>query len=182
MLTPKQENFCLAYLETGNASEAYRRAYCAEKMKPETINRMGKAMIDDPKIAARIAELRKPVVEKVQIGLERVLQELFRLSTFDPRKLLNDDGTPKPLNELDDDTAAAIGGMKIRTFKGEDGDSAVVTEYKLPDKGANLDRLMKHLGGYEKDNRQKADAVLALVEAVAGANSGGPAFPIVHNR
>ncbi len=23
MLTPKQEGFCLAYLETGNASEAY---------------------------------------------------------------------------------------------------------------------------------------------------------------
>ena len=26
-LTPKQEAFILAYLETGNASEAYRRAY-----------------------------------------------------------------------------------------------------------------------------------------------------------
>ena len=26
MLTPKQEAFCLAYIETGNASEAYRRA------------------------------------------------------------------------------------------------------------------------------------------------------------
>lgn len=24
LLTPKQENFCLVYLETGNASEAYR--------------------------------------------------------------------------------------------------------------------------------------------------------------
>ncbi|SQE31532.1 Terminase small subunit [Mannheimia haemolytica] len=26
-LTPKQEAFCLAYIETGNASEAYRQAY-----------------------------------------------------------------------------------------------------------------------------------------------------------
>ena len=37
-LTPKQENFCLAYLETSNASEAYRRAYDSENMKPESIN------------------------------------------------------------------------------------------------------------------------------------------------
>ena len=28
-LTQKQENFCLAYIETGNASEAYRKAYNA---------------------------------------------------------------------------------------------------------------------------------------------------------
>ncbi|MGU9998175.1 terminase small subunit, partial [Bordetella avium] len=37
-LTPKQEAFALAYVETGNASEAYRRAYSAERMKPETVN------------------------------------------------------------------------------------------------------------------------------------------------
>jgi len=35
--TQKQENFCLAYIECGNASEAYRRAYDAEYMKPETV-------------------------------------------------------------------------------------------------------------------------------------------------
>lgn len=37
-LTPKQETFCLAYIETGNASEAYRQAYDAENMKPDTVN------------------------------------------------------------------------------------------------------------------------------------------------
>ncbi len=36
-LTPKQDAFCLAYLETSNASEAYRRAYDAKCMKDETI-------------------------------------------------------------------------------------------------------------------------------------------------
>ena len=37
-LSVKQENFCNFYLESGNASEAYRRAYNCLKMKPETIN------------------------------------------------------------------------------------------------------------------------------------------------
>ena len=36
-LTIKQEAFARAYVETGNASEAYRRAYNAENMKQESI-------------------------------------------------------------------------------------------------------------------------------------------------
>lgn len=79
MLTVKQENFCLAYLETGNASEAYRRAYASAKMKPETVNRAAKEMIDLPKIATRLQELRKPAVKAAQITLEQHLKDLQRL-------------------------------------------------------------------------------------------------------
>ena len=79
MLTQKQEVFCLAYIETGNASEAYRRAYAAEKMKPESINRKAKELMDSGKIAARIAELRAPAVAKAGITLEQHLADLQRL-------------------------------------------------------------------------------------------------------
>lgn len=79
-LTAKQEAFCLAYLETGNASEAYRRAYNAEKMKPETVNRTAKELLDNPKIAASLAELRRPAVEAAQITLESHLARLAALS------------------------------------------------------------------------------------------------------
>lgn len=78
-LTPKQEAFCLAYLETGNASEAYRRAYNAENMKPETINRNAKALMDNSKIAARLAELRAPALKKAQMTLEGHLADLQML-------------------------------------------------------------------------------------------------------
>lgn len=79
MLTGKQEAFCIAYIETGNASEAYRQAYNAGKMKPETINRTAKELVDNPKIAARLQELRAPAVEKAQITLEQHLADLRRL-------------------------------------------------------------------------------------------------------
>jgi phage terminase small subunit len=78
-LTLKQENFCLAYIETGNASEAYRRAYNTEKMKPESVNRLAKAQLDNVKIASRIAELRAPVIANAQITLEQHLTDLKRL-------------------------------------------------------------------------------------------------------
>ena len=78
-LTPKQEAFCLAYLETGNASEAYRRAYDAENMKPESINRKAKDVIDNVKIAARIEALRKPALKRAQMTLEGHLADLQML-------------------------------------------------------------------------------------------------------
>jgi len=77
-LTPKQEKFCLKYIETGNASEAYRRSYNAANMKAETVNRNAKAMLDDNKIAARLGELRKPVMDEHRITVDSLLIELER--------------------------------------------------------------------------------------------------------
>ncbi len=79
-LTPKQENFCLAYLETGNASEAYRRAYDAGGMSDTSINRKAKELVDNGKIAARIEEMRAPIREKAMLTLESHLARLEELS------------------------------------------------------------------------------------------------------
>lgn len=79
-LTAKQENFCLAYLETGNASEAYRRAYSAQKMKPETVNNKAHSLLKKGEIGARLDELRAPVRNRAQLTLESHLQRLAELS------------------------------------------------------------------------------------------------------
>lgn len=75
-LTAKQEAFCLAYMELGNASEAYRNCYDAENMKPETVNRCAKELIDNPKISARLNELRNDAVERNKITVDSLLIEL----------------------------------------------------------------------------------------------------------
>ncbi|HEM8139939.1 TPA: terminase small subunit [Providencia rettgeri] len=76
MLTTKQENFCLAYIETGNASEAYRTAYNTSKMKPESINRKAKELLDNGKITARVNELQQDVRTKHDITVMKLLEEL----------------------------------------------------------------------------------------------------------
>ena len=83
MLTPKQERFCLAYIETGNASEAYRRAYGAAKQKQATANRAAKRLMDLSKICTRLAELRAEHQEahNVTVGsLTGELEEVRRLA------------------------------------------------------------------------------------------------------
>ena len=82
-LTPKQEAFCLAYLKTGNASEAYRLSYDAKKMKPETVNRTAKELIDNPKIAARMAELNASAVTDAVMTRQEALERLSRFARTD---------------------------------------------------------------------------------------------------
>ena len=75
-LTPKQEAFALAYVETGNASEAYRRAYNAGNMKPETVNRRAKEALKHGPIAARIKELQAATFERHETTVDDILREL----------------------------------------------------------------------------------------------------------
>ena len=78
-LTKKQEDFALVYVETGNASDAYRRAYAVKSMTEKSINETASRLLKNVKVAARIAELRAPVVEKAGLTLEKHLDDLLRL-------------------------------------------------------------------------------------------------------
>lgn len=99
-LTAKQEKFCLAYLETGNASEAYRQAYNAENMKPETINRKAKDLIDNGKIAARLSALNEKAVSAAVMTRQEALErlsgfariDLVDLVEFGSHEVLTEDG------------------------------------------------------------------------------------------
>ncbi|SUC10600.1 Terminase small subunit [Pasteurella canis] len=75
-LTLKQENFCLQYIETGNASEAYRQAYHAENMKPDTINRKASELLSDGKITARIGELKAVHQQRHEITVDDLIRKL----------------------------------------------------------------------------------------------------------
>lgn len=81
--TPKQEAFCLAYLKTGNASEAYRLSYNAGKMKPETVNRKAKELLDNGKIAARLNELNSAAVTDAVMTRQQALERLTRFASID---------------------------------------------------------------------------------------------------
>lgn len=75
-LTPKQESFCLAFIETGNASEAYRRSYDAGKMKPESITVNASKLLASAKVALRVAELRAAHVERHNFTVDDMVRQL----------------------------------------------------------------------------------------------------------
>lgn len=82
-LTPKQEKFCLEYLKTGNASEAYRSAYEAQDMKPETIWRNAHELVNNNKVAARLKELNSSAVSDAVMTRQEALEKLSNLARTD---------------------------------------------------------------------------------------------------
>lgn len=75
-LTIKQEAFCQAYIEKGNASEAYRTAYAADKMKPGTINSRAKELLKSGPITVRIKELSETHAKRHNLTVDDLLKEL----------------------------------------------------------------------------------------------------------
>lgn len=82
-LTSKQEKFCIEYASGKSKSEAYRIAYDAENMKPETINSKAYVLSEKDEIRARIKELQKPVQEQMLITLKgqiKYLSDIYALA------------------------------------------------------------------------------------------------------
>lgn len=75
-LTAKQEAFALAYAETGNASEAYRRAYRADSMKPETIHKRASELLNNGEVTGRLKEIRGEVIKAHGVTVESLISEL----------------------------------------------------------------------------------------------------------
>ncbi|WP_314366449.1 terminase small subunit [Neisseria cinerea] len=75
-MTPKQEHFARLYVETGNASEAYRQAYNAENMKPETVTNEAYKLLQSPDISAMVDDLKAEARQRHRVTVDDLLHEL----------------------------------------------------------------------------------------------------------
>ena len=145
MLTPKQALFVKEYLVDLNATQAAIRAGYSEN----TAGAMGHENLTKPEIQDAIQQAMNARANKLEITADRVLKEIARLAFFDPRNFFHPDGTPIPIHELDDDTAAALAGIDVlEEFEGSGKDRVFIgytKKFKLTDKRASLELLGKHL-------------------------------------
>ncbi|MDW0812140.1 terminase small subunit [Mannheimia haemolytica] len=125
-LTPKQEAFCFAYIETGNASEAYRQAYETEDMKSETVHRKAKELMDNGKITARIEELKAEHAERHKLTVDDLLKELE-----EARILAREKENPNAMTQATMGKAKLLGLDKQVTdpcFDGETGKGDMIND------------------------------------------------------
>lgn len=66
----------MVYVETGNASEAYRQAYNAENMKEASINVNASKLLTDAKIALRIKELKSGHTKRHELTIDDLVKQL----------------------------------------------------------------------------------------------------------
>lgn len=123
-LTPKQEAFAIAYVETGNASEAYRRSYNAENMKPESINVSACKLLSEPKIRQRVDQLKDAQIERLNITVDDLIAELD-----EARKIALE--APKPQSAAA--ISATLGKAKLLGLLTEKVDANVTGKIGMPD-------------------------------------------------
>jgi len=163
-LTPKQRRFVDEYLIDLNATQAAIRA----KYSAKTAASQGERLLRNVEVQAALTSSMSARSERTQITQDRVLQEYARIAFFDPRNLFNADGTPKPITELDDDTAAALAGVDLQDVYEGYGDERVfigyTKKYKVADKKGALDSVARHLGMFTPKGHADLDAELKRIE------------------
>ena len=74
-MTIKQELFAQAYIETGNASEAYKRSYNTQA-NANTVNRKASQLLKHPEVIKLLADLQAIQRQRHKLTIDDLLQEL----------------------------------------------------------------------------------------------------------
>lgn len=109
-------------MQTGSASDAYRTAYDASKMKRETVHRSAQEMMDHPKVSARIKELQNQAQQRHQLTVDDLINELE-----DARQIAMGGERPTPAAMV----AATMGKAKLLGYLDRKPESGEVDMAKL---------------------------------------------------
>lgn len=80
MLTDKQEQFCRNIIEGMSQADAYRQAYPNIKMSDKTIQENACRLAKNPKVRARVKELRDDLAKPTIMSAQERLELLTRIA------------------------------------------------------------------------------------------------------
>lgn len=162
-LTEKQKRFVEEYLVDLNATQAAIRAGYSAK----TADRIGPELLGKTCVSEAIQAAREEQTKRTNVTADRVIQEYAKIAFFDPRKLFMDNGAPKEICSLDDDTAAALAGLDVlEEYEGSGENREFVgytKKYKISDKLRALEALGKHLGLFDS-TKENTDGEVQIID------------------
>lgn len=103
-VTEQQEKFCRVFVETGNASEAYRQSYKSDRKNANTIAVDASRLLDKPNVNRRITMLRETHQKRHAITVDTLLEKLN--AVYDAAMDTGKDDAPRPAQ-----AAAATGAV-----------------------------------------------------------------------
>lgn len=168
MLNDRQDAFKAFYRANGgNATQAAISAGYSPNGASVAGVRLVKRLGLQSAASVRAAE----IVERAKLEESALVEELRRIAHFDIRKLYDSSGRLRDIHTLDDETASAIAAIDIDELTaGRGGKRTVVgrtSKVKIHDKLAAIDKAMRYLGMFERDNRQKENNLVINVGLVS---------------
>lgn len=185
----RRKTFIEAFLANG---ENGLQAALAAGFAPNSAGVTACKLLKDPRVASELEVRRAQVLEKAGLTTERVLQSIADALFFDPRKLYREDGSMKPIIELDDSTAQALAAFEVFEEFGSIGSDkepqahggsltrhqrgliGYTKKVKWLDKNTAREQALKHFGLFGKDNSQRVDPLIALLADIQKTRSAVP--------
>ena len=161
-LTTKQTRFCEEYVVDGNGTGAAIRAgYSRHTAQVIASQNLSKVMV-----AARIRELLDAVAQRAAVTATKTLTAIADIAFSDVAELFDDEGKLLHPNELSEGTRGAVAHVRLGKNAGDADGPLRTVEVVFADKLAALEKLARHLGLYERDNRQSADGMRSEYEGL----------------
>lgn len=156
----RRQRFVDAYIANGgDATAAAIKAGYSAKSAAQQSSRM----LHHPDVEKALAARRKELAKKFALDAESILQELAGLAYFDPADLFDDDGKLLPIKEMPKHARKAIASIEVdELFEGVGKDRSQIgwtKKIRVWDKNSAIEKAMKHLGQFAKDNAQTRPTV-----------------------
>lgn len=143
--------FIDAYLSNGqNATQAAIACGLSEK----TAHSAGERMLRHVEVKGEIAKRAKDLAEKYALTSDLAARSIVQDITFDPGALFDASGQLRPIAELSPDVRMSLISIEVEQAGSPDA-PIFVRKYKWASKAAAREQLMKHLGMFEADNKQR---------------------------
>ena len=178
-LKGRRERFAIEYLKDFCATQAAIRAGYSSK----TAKQIGSRLLTFIDVKQRVEDLKHEHYMALHMSTNELLAQVARIARFDPRKLVDANGNPLPVQELDDDTAMALVAVDLvdtsAARRNSERKGATVTQtrkFRAADKGKALEMLGRHAGLFEQDHQNQcmsaADAFSATLAKIISLRIG----------
>jgi phage terminase small subunit len=141
----RRTRFIKEFLIDQNATRAAKAA----GFSPKTAHSQGQRLLKNAEVRSEIDSENEKANSKLDLTVDRVKLEIARLAFYDPAAFWNENGSAKPIHEIDEDSRRALSGFEMaELFEGAGEDRAMVgyvKKFKLASKDRALELAARHL-------------------------------------
>lgn len=160
-LTQKMITMIHEYVRTGgDCAKAWMAAYPGRKVIDNSKLRAKiEALLQQPRFEKELLRLREKIAAARSAKAEEenrlvadvvdVMESAARALKVDPASIYDASGNVMPITQWPENTRLAVDGIEY------DRETGVMKSVKFTPRSVARDQLAKHLGWYERDNRQK---------------------------
>lgn len=163
-LSARQKAFCEQYIVDLNGTRAAIRAGYSK----DTARSIASENLTKPNIKSYVTKLQKELSERTMVTAEMVIAELKKVGFSNIQDFLEEENSITDISKIDPEMAASVKSIKKSVTEwgsGDDAGTKTVITFEIYDKLSALEKIGRHLGIFEADNKQKPILTIKVTES-----------------